>query len=150
VSVGTIRTALVALILCIAGPSFLALSARNELRARALDDHGVVTLAEVTEIAADRDTDAGQRIAYRITVGGATYEGANRHLSAAQLDVARTVGRIEVRYLPEDPSVSAPTQAATRRTQIIAFFVSGGVTFSGLALVALHVATKRKTGRWWA
>src|SRR4051812_6372983 len=100
-------TALGALVLCGAGAAFLVLAVRNEIRARALADHGVVTLAEVTDIETVRASDAGERIAYRITVDGAAYEGGDRHLTHAQIETARELGRIEVRYLPEDPSVSA-------------------------------------------
>ena len=144
------RTALVALILCVTGAIFLSLTIRNQRRASALDEHGVVALAEVTAVVPDRDTDADMRVTYRFEVSGTSYEGASRHLLRPELDVARALGRVEVRYLPEDPSVSVPTRAATTRTQIVAFLLSGGVTFAGLALVMVHVATKRRTGRWWA
>ncbi len=145
----TVRTAIAALVLCIVGPLFFSFTIRNELRARALDERGVVTLAEVTAIQLDRDTDAGERIEYRVVVGSESYNGSSRHLGRADLDIARALARIEVRYLPDDPAVSAPTRAATTRTQIVAFFVSGGLTFAGLALVLVLVSTRRKTGRWW-
>lgn len=146
----SVRTALAALVLSVLGPLFLGLTIRNELRARALEDHGVITRAEVTAMQPDRDTDAGMRVVYRFEVDGRAYEGASRHLQQADVDVSRTLGRLEIRYLPEDPSVSAPTRAATTRTQILAFFVSGAITIGGVALALVLVATKRKTGRFWA
>lgn len=146
----TIRTALAALVLCVAGPTFLSLTIRNELRARALDDHGVVVVADVVEVQPDRDTDAGSRVTYRFVADGSTFEGASRHLRHGDVVVADTIRRVEVRYLPEDPTISAPTRAATTRTQVLAFVVSGAMTMAGLALVLVLVSTKRKTGRFWA
>lgn len=145
----TPRTALVALVLCVVGALFLSLTIRNELRARALDGRGVITVAEVTDVQLDRDTDAGARVVYGFDVAGRHYEGSNRHLARRELDVASSLRRIEIRYLPEDPTVSAPTQAATTRTQVFAFFISGAVEMAGLALVMVHVSWRRRTGRWW-
>jgi len=146
----TIHTALVALVLCLVGPTFLALTIRNEVRARALAEHGAIVNADVTAVTADRDTDAGERVAYSFAIDGVSYTGANRHLAHGDLVVARTLHRIEVRYLPEDPSVSAPTRALTGRTQLVAFFLSGTLTMAALALLGALAMHKRKTGRWWA
>jgi len=148
-SLATIPTALVTLILCIVGPVLLSMSVRNELRARALADHGAIMNADVTRVTIDRDTDAGERVAYSFVIDGATYDGANRHLGHGDLVLARTLGRIEVRYLPEDPSVSAPTRALTERTQLVAFFLSGTLTMAGLALLGSLAMHRRKAGRWW-
>ena len=142
-----LRTAVPALVLCIVGPGFLALSIRNELRARALADHGVIVNAAVYGISIDRATDAGERLAYRFEVDGRAIEGTSGHLSRADLDVARSLGVIEVRYLAEDPSVSAATRAATGRTQIVAFVLSGTLTLSGIAVAMTLVSTRRRTAR---
>lgn len=142
-----LRTAIAALVLCIVGPGFLALSIRNELRARALADHGVIVNADVSSISVDRATDAGERLAYRFEVDGHGFEGTSGHLARADLDVARSLGLVEVRYLPEDPSVSAPTRAATGRTQIVAFVLSGTLTLSGIAVALSLVSTKRRAAR---
>lgn len=144
------QTWLFAIVLVPAGLAFFGLTARNELRARALDEHGVVAIAEVTRIAPDPDTDAGERLEYALTIGSARVEGQSRHLDRATLDDARTRGAIEVRYLPEDPSVSAPTNAATRRTQVAAFVFSALVLLAGLSALVVGISTRMRTGRFAA
>jgi hypothetical protein len=139
-----------AILLVPAGLAFFDLTARNELRARALDESGVVTIARVTRLVEDPDTDAGERLEYALAAGGNTYEGQSRHLDRATLEQARATQTIEVRYLPSDPSVSAPTHAATRRTQVAAFVFSGLVLLAGLGALFVGISTRMRTGRFAA
>ncbi len=140
--------ALLALAFCLAGVVFALLTMRNELRARALDEHGVVAIASVTTLERDRDTDAGERVVYRVVVDGESFEGSSRHLAAADLAVAHALRQIEVRYLPEDPSVSAPTRAMTGRTQRFAWTVSIGLSVFGLILALSVWRDYRRYGRF--
>ncbi|MFO0683270.1 MAG: DUF3592 domain-containing protein [Sandaracinus sp.] len=140
--------AVLALAFCVAGLVFLVLTVRNERRAEALEERGVVAIAEVTSIERDRDTDAGERVVYRLVVDGERYEGSSRHLARADLDVARALHQVEVRYLPDDPSVSAPTRAMTARTQRFAWTVSIGLTVFGLLLALSVWRDHRRYGRF--
>lgn len=133
---------IIAGLLAIAGVFFVVVGARMWMRAEGLGSRAEVTQATLTEVRQRGDSDTGIVATYAFEVDGVRYHHMGL-FSEVPADItaeqaADPSGTIEVRYLPEDPSVNEPvsdvTPTATR--QLVAI---------GLGLVMIVSAFVR----WW-
>jgi len=142
---------ILAAFLATAGVLLVALGARTFMRVEGLTSRAAVAPARLTEVRERGDSDTGIVARYEFEVGGRRFhhqglfgEGSADITAAQAADPSRT---IEVRYLPEDPSVNEPvsdvTPSATR--QLVA--VGIGLVMLGAAAFRWMVARRMGTGR---
>lgn len=113
----------IAAFVALAGLFFVVVGARTWMRVEGLASRGVVTRATLTDVRERGDSETGLVATYELEVDGRRYHREGLFGEVAS-DVTRAQaddpsGQIEVRYLPDDPSVNEPvsdvTPAATRQ-----------------------------------
>lgn len=148
--IASLRVVISSGVLLLAGTIFLALSYRVHARGVALDARGVETIAAVTRIVPDSDTDTGYLVEYDYQAAGARQTGRSRHVTAEDLAAAQRTGTLAIRYVPDDPGESAPARGISRRSLGVSGMVFGGLTLlAGIGLATLVLSTRMRTGRWW-
>ena len=114
---------ILAAVVGLAGVSLAVLGVYNYLRVEGLSSRAVVTRASLTDVRERGDSDTGIVATYEFEVDGVRYHrtGIFGEVAAdiTPAQAADPSGTIEVRYLPEDPSVNEPvsdvTPTATRQ-----------------------------------
>ena len=130
---------IIAAAVAIAGVFFVVAGVRMWMRTEGLASRGVVTRARLTEVRERDDSETGIVAKYELEVDGARYhrEGLFSEVAAdvTPEQAADPTGTIDVRYLPEDPSVNEPVSDVTPTATRPLFAIAGGLRRSVAALV---------------
>ncbi len=134
-----------------AGIAVLALGALNFARGSALLSRGVRTEASLTRTDHQtEDSDTGHQLYYRFEVGGREYTRVGVFGTPVRSDVSQKAqaeavrtGKLEIRYLPEEPSVNEPVEIARPQREKGVLALGFGVAIALLGAFRLYGARAR-------